>query len=179
VGQTHFISDMHFGHAKVIEYSQRPYLSVEDMDNQIRINWNRVVEPKDQIYILGDISFSSIERTVSLMQSLNGVKHLILGNHDKRISKRKDAFTGIFASVQNYLDISINNRFIVMSHFPFRSWDRQQYKSIHLHGHSHGVLPPLGNSVDVGIDAKFITKEYRPVSITEIFQFFEDTNGNS
>jgi calcineurin-like phosphoesterase family protein len=40
-----------------------------------------------------------------------------------------------------------------------------------LYGHSHGSLPPFGKSVDVGVDCKEITEDYRPVTADEVLTY--------
>ena len=81
---TFFIADLHFGHKAIIEYENRPFNSVEDMDKSMIDNWNSVVEKNDKVFLLGDLSFYNNEKTEKLVRQLKGQKHLILGNHDKK-----------------------------------------------------------------------------------------------
>lgn len=94
-----FTSDTHFGHKKVIEYSNRPFKNVVDMDEEMKRRWNALVSPKDTVYHLGDFSFyRKKEENEALLQDLAGQKHLIRGNHDHD-SVRKAAG---WASVESY-----------------------------------------------------------------------------
>jgi calcineurin-like phosphoesterase family protein len=56
------ISDMHFGHKNIMLYEVRPFKSVEDMDNSIIQNWNKVVGKNDKVFVLGDVSFYNKEK---------------------------------------------------------------------------------------------------------------------
>ena len=72
------ISDTHFGHENIIQYCKRPFRDVGEMNRAIIENWNRVVEPHDIVYHLGDVYM----KDPSVLSALNGRKRLILGNHD-------------------------------------------------------------------------------------------------
>lgn len=79
---TWFTSDTHFGHKNILEYEKdaRPFSSVEEMNEQLIINWNNAVRPQDIIYHLGDFAFG--KHNIDIAVRLNGRKRLILGNHD-------------------------------------------------------------------------------------------------
>lgn len=52
--KNYYIADMHFSHAKVIEYEKRPFDSIEQMEDVLIQNWNQRVCADDTVYILGD-----------------------------------------------------------------------------------------------------------------------------
>jgi len=77
----YFSSDPHFWHAKVIEYCNRPYSTVEEMNEDMVKKWNEIVKPEDTVYCLGD--FSMAFRSVEIYSfRLNGNRFLVPGNHD-------------------------------------------------------------------------------------------------
>lgn len=78
---TWLISDLHFYHANVVKYCNRPYSSVEEMNSALAANWNNFIFPNDTVYCLGDFSmaFRSVETFTPL---LSGHKFLVPGNHD-------------------------------------------------------------------------------------------------
>ncbi|HEY5268381.1 MAG TPA: metallophosphoesterase family protein [Candidatus Saccharimonadales bacterium] len=169
----HFVSDTHFGHFNIIKYSNRPFDTVEDMNSALIKNWNERVATSDIVYHLGDFAFMTLDQIKNVTKCLNGTKHLILGNHDKTIIQNKNDLLkcGSFNSIQNYYELKANGEFIVLFHYGQRVWNKSHRGSIMLYGHSHGSLPPLGKSVDVGVDCKEITSDYRPVSLDEVLTY--------
>ena len=76
-----FTSDPHIFHTNVIKYCNRPYNSVEEMNEALVLNWNSIVKPEDTVYCLGD--FSMAARPVeTFTRRLMGKKFLVPGNHD-------------------------------------------------------------------------------------------------
>jgi len=152
-----FTADTHFNHSKIIKYCNRPFINVERMDEKLIFNWNSCINPKDIVYHLGDFSWGKEEL---YFNQLNGIKHLIIGNHDKR----KDVLKKLFVSVNSILEVTTEENHIVLSHFAMRVWSRSHYNSWHLFGHSHGCLSSYGKSFDVGVDCNNFT----PVSYDQI-----------
>ena len=56
-------SDLHFGHANVIKFDNRPFQNVEEMDRALIALWNETVSKRDTVYILGDFSWYRGEKT--------------------------------------------------------------------------------------------------------------------
>lgn len=85
-GNTWVCSDPHFGHANILTFNRpdgaplRPFKDVDDMDNTMIENWNRVVDAKDRVYLLGDVAFHP--RTFHrVIPQLKGRICLVPGNH--------------------------------------------------------------------------------------------------
>ena len=52
----YFIADLHFGHNNIIKLCNRPFSSVDEMDEAFISAWNAKVKKKaDTIYIVGDL----------------------------------------------------------------------------------------------------------------------------
>lgn len=81
MAKTWLTSDLHFGHANVIKYCNRPFLDVNEMNEILIKNWNEVVSLEDTIYVLGDFAMAA-RYVEQVLPRLNGKKILILGNHD-------------------------------------------------------------------------------------------------
>lgn len=168
-----FISDTHFGHDRIRGYSNRPYSSVDEMNHALIKNWNAVVKPKDTVWHLGDFAFMRFPDFKNVLRQLNGTIHFVSGNHDQMIDKKYDEILeqGKIRSIQSYAELKINGKMIVLFHYGMRTWNKAHHGSIHLYGHSHGSLPPHGLSVDVGVDCKEITPEYRPIHLDEVLKY--------
>ena len=57
-----------------------------DYIDRLKSNWNKVVSPEDSVIIPGDISwamnFNEAVKDFSFLNSLNGAKYILKGNHD-------------------------------------------------------------------------------------------------
>lgn len=172
-----FISDTHWGHANVIKYSNRPFADANEMNEKMLAEWNNIVKPQDIVYHLGDVAFMPFDKLKSYLWKCNGTIHMIRGNHDKMIDQNRTEILkqGKIASIRDYYELRLPGiPMIVMLHYGMRVWNKSHYGSIHLYGHSHGNLPPHGKSVDVGVDCKEITSEYRPIYLDEILSYMKD-----
>lgn len=161
-------SDNHYFHKNILTLCRETRLgdTVEEMNSLMIDAHNSVVRPEDIVYFLGDFSFGTSEETAAVLGYLNGKKHLIYGNHDQVIRKSPE-LQSMFETVQDYKRIKIGKRFVMLLHFPMRTWDMQRHGHYHLYGHEHGRLEqtPNGRSMDVGIDTR---KDMRPWSWEEI-----------
>ena len=155
---TFFTSDSHFGDHRVLNLYKRPFAGVPEMDEAMVAAWNAVVGPADEVWHLGDFARTkALART--LLARLNGEKHLVVGNNDPAPEPADG-----WASVQAYAEIERDGRFLVLCHYPFRSWNRQHKGGLNLHGHSHGRMKPLPRQFDVGVDVRGL----RPVTVADL-----------
>jgi calcineurin-like phosphoesterase family protein len=156
---TYFTSDTHFGHTNIIKYCNRPFASVEEMNESLIKNWNARVEPKDTIYHLGDFAFIHDEKALrTLFYRLKGYKHLIMGNHDKHNLMLP------WEEVTPYKRLNLEGDAVILFHYGCRVWDKSHHGSIQLYGHSHGTLPGNSQQLDVGVDCW----DYKPITLSEI-----------
>ncbi len=81
--KTYLTADNHFSHHNILRYCRRPFGSVEEMDAEMVRRWNAVVGVDELVVHLGDFALARRERMVELVESLNGYKVLLLGNHDR------------------------------------------------------------------------------------------------
>lgn len=75
-------SDTHFNHYNIIKYCDRPFATVEEMNETIIENWNAVVSENDIVWHLGDFGSGDKEEIARLRSQLNGKIYLVMGNHD-------------------------------------------------------------------------------------------------
>ncbi len=162
-----FTADTHFHHANIIKYCNRPFKSVEEMDDTLINNWNDKIKSGDTVYHLGDFSFTEAR---PYFHRLNGNIHFIRGNHDKqaegfyRDAIAKDQVT--FVSFKDVNTVVYNGQEIFMSHYAHRVWNKSHRGVWHLYGHSHGTLPddPNALSFDCGVDCH----NYTPLSFDDV-----------
>lgn len=144
-------------------------------------NWNAEVGPQDEVWHLGDFAFMDLKEFKPLLLRLNGRINVVLGNHDKVISKNKKALLeqGRIVSIQDYAEVTYSGQKIILLHYGMRVWNGSHKGNIHLYGHSHGSLPPHGKSVDVGVDCKEITSDYRPIHADEVLKYMANRKGET
>lgn len=191
MSQTWFTADTHFGHANIIKYCQRPFLSDEEvalLDDQPRGKWrvsketihrhdqalldaiNGSVQKGDTLWILGDFCWGKFREAKRYVDKIKCHKvNLVWGNHDDRTVGQA------FSKTIEQGMVSVRGQKIWLNHYPMRSWDRRFHCSWHLYGHVHGRLVgedqdrPIMLTRDVGVDAC----EYRPVSFDELQAYMQ------
>ena len=137
MSKTFFISDLHFGHINCLAFDNRPFITIEEQDNEIIKRWNETVGIDDEVWILGDISWYNATKTIEIFNQLNGIKHLCIGNHDKKLLRNKD-IRNLFIEIVDYKEIQINDSIgIVLSHYPIPCYNNHYYGWYHLYGHVH------------------------------------------
>lgn len=77
-----FTSDTHFGHANIIRFCKRPFENVEEMNEVLIENWNKVVSDDDTVFHLGDFAFGGSNVWKEIIPRLKGHINLIIGNHE-------------------------------------------------------------------------------------------------
>lgn len=149
-----FTSDQHFFHKNILNLQRDTRLgdSMEEMNELIIDIWNKTVKPDDRVDILGDFSFANADKTLNILNRLNGKLYLTIGNHDHW--QRAD-LNSFFQDDHKLMRMEkFDGKCILMCHYPIASWDRMHHGSYHLHGHSHGRYKADGRILDVGIDAR-------------------------
>jgi calcineurin-like phosphoesterase family protein len=148
------------------------YDAIERMDETLLHNWNKIVEPGDTVYHLGDFAFSPANRIEYLLMSLKGQIHALVGNHDTELKKALKRNPRLVAWTGDYKEIKVGEQFIVLNHYPYLVWNKSHYDSWNLHGHCHGSLPVDMNAkrLDVGVDSvgAFGAQPFTPISFAEV-----------
>lgn len=173
-----FTSDLHFGHKNIIKFCNRPWNSVEEMDEALIENWNSVVKENDIVFDLGDFAFATNRRWKELIQRLNGRHYLILGNHDV-LRYPGDKTMELFERVEQQMIVCIDNRYVYLNHFPYLcyggSWKSLEQAVWQLYGHVHSgpncsgidadrLVNTFPYQYDVGVD----NNNYTPVNWNQI-----------
>lgn len=125
-----FIADTHFGDSNILNYENRPFKNISDMDRAMVNNWNGVVKSTDSVYIVGD--FGAEGKEGQILEQLNGKKFLIKGNHDIESNHyyRKAGFLEVYDKP------IILNEFWIISHKPLYMNTNMPYANIFGHIHN-------------------------------------------
>jgi len=159
--RTFFIADTHFGHKNIIGYCNRPFTSVEEMDEEMIRRWNAVVSPGDRVYVVGDFVWTRVADPMVYIDRLQGHIVLIPGDHDNC-----SGIQGAHLSIaKNIHEVRENGISVICCHYPILRWRRSHYGSWHVYGHIHnGLVDQIGKSVCVCVEKW----QYTPVSFDDL-----------
>jgi len=190
-------SDQHYWHSNVIKYCNRPFSSVEEMNEKLITNWNEMVKPDDTVIVVGDFSLA-LRPVETITPRLMGRKILVSGNHDWTHDSNKKSRTPEKQKqlIEKYIECGWSEVIMKMeldlpgigivnvSHLPYKgggdSGYEERYQShrleddgkILLCGHVHQVWKHKFTSqgtlmVNMGCDVW----DYRPVSQEELVRY--------
>jgi calcineurin-like phosphoesterase family protein len=131
------ISDLHFGHKRIVEFGTEGGSKFRTGDNHVENmhhiiqNWNNTVTKRDLVYVLGDIAFN--QEGFDALKELKGRKIMIRGNHDNYFTTQK--WLEVFESVESL----INYKGHWMSHAPIHPTELRGKKNIHGHVHQQSI----------------------------------------
>ncbi len=173
----YFTADLHFGHESIIELANRPFSTVEEMNETLIENWNRKVRGTDTVYIMGDL-ICKCQNPEQILSRLRGKKILLRGNHDNGWLENS-VLSEYFQQVELMIEQSLNSHMVTMCHYPMLEW-RGSRKPLEckrlgylIHGHIHNRFDeqymPLflsPNALNAGVDIN----HYEPVTFEELYQ---------
>jgi calcineurin-like phosphoesterase family protein len=158
---------------KIPVSSTRDFQDLDEMDAAIINNINSKVGQDDTLIHLGDVAFGGFDKLEQFLDRLICKNiYLVLGNHDHHIKNDRSFIKDRFMSVQNYLEVNIDDENFVLCHYPLQSWHGLNKGVIHLHGHVHlSAQNKWGNGkrLDVGMDGN----NMQPYKITEIVHMMD------
>lgn len=151
---TWLTADLHLKHKNILRFQpNREFDVLQDHDEIVIDNWNKVVRPQDDIWFLGDFCFGSQTTSLEFLNRLNGHIYFIIGNHDTKTIRninfvKQLSFLGYYHELKGFHKLPI-----ILSHYPMCSWNRSYHRAWHFHGHTHGTLNNYNlRRLDVGID---------------------------
>lgn len=157
------VSDTHFGHKNFLNFTNedgtkiRPFSSVEEVDQLMIDNWNRVVTDSDIVYHLGDVYFGGRH---GILHALKGKKRLILGNHD---NGKDQNLHQVFQKIDVWRMFKEYN--CVLTHIPIH--ESGLYKvDYNVHGHIHQQNSPTSRHINVCVEKI----NYTPVPLEELMK---------
>ena len=170
-------SDIHFGHKSIIQYENRPFGSVEEMDEIIIQNLNSYIKKNDVVYHVGDFAlgkYNNIDNLCDLHDRLKGEWYCIPGDHEPRGLEK------VFDVTRQIYKRDIKNKTIIMCHYPMIFWPKSHFNSWMLHGHHHANSKEWveqftkGKIFNVCIGAH----DYFPYSFDEIKEIMDKKEDN-
>jgi calcineurin-like phosphoesterase family protein len=168
------------------------------MNDDLVTRWNDVVSSEDEVWILGDLCMGKLDVSLTYVSLLNGIKHLLPGNHDRMFKCEGTKYAN---AAQRYLDAGITDVLesevllglekdrvaALAAHFPYQGDSRDGHEDRYqecrpkdkgwylVHGHTHGLWRRSGRMIDVGVDA---WAGY-PVSFEDVAELFLSSEVNA
>lgn len=187
----YFISDTHFGHSNIIKYQNRPFSSVEHMNESVIYNYNKVVTDYDTVIFVGDVFFLPFDKAKVIMDKLKGKKILVRGNHDFEPNTMLKLG---FDFVCDSMVMKIGKTRVNINHYPYRkkAWNHyirllydkkyrfksKAFKKLEdngewlIHGHTHSDIQIQGKQINMSVEAW----KYTPVPITKVSELIDRSN---
>ncbi len=155
-----FTSDLHFNHRNCA-LKWRGFYSIEAHNQYIIDKWNSKVGKRDVVYVLGDVSLSVTG--IREVRKLNGIKHLILGNHDH---SNVEHYIGLFNRIRAFDSIK---KTFVLSHIPVHPQNLEyRLEMPNVHGHIHKASETVYNLGPNYFNVNLEFHNYLPLSFDEI-----------
>ncbi len=160
------IGDTHFGHKKMVHGDMteriRPFLSIEDHDEELVRRWNSVVDPRDLVYHLGDVVIN--RWALQACARLNGRKILVMGNHD---IFRMEEYLQYFDQLRG----AVNYSNMLLTHIPVHPSQMTRFDG-NIHGHlHHRYVTDAAGELDIRYECISTERvNYTPVLLDEVVQ---------
>ena len=141
---------------------KRGFKNYEEHDEHIVKTWNSIVSKKDVTYILGDVTFEK-SKPYEILNRLNGIKKVILGNHDE-----PQHVPELLKYVNNVCALKYlkHKEFgnIILSHAPIHPCELEYRFNINIHGHVHENTLPDKRYINVSAEVI----DYKPKLLSEL-----------
>jgi calcineurin-like phosphoesterase family protein len=146
--------------------TRRGFETVEEHDEHVIAQWNSVVSKRDVTYVLGDVTMEKAG-SYPLLDRLNGLKHVVLGNHDRRQDVRK-----LLEHVESVAGM-VNYKGVILTHCPIHPMELEYRFPKNIHGHIHdNQVMTVVNGLEE-IDERYICVscervDYKPKDLIEL-----------
>jgi calcineurin-like phosphoesterase family protein len=167
-------SDTHYGHESILQYCNRPFATVDDMNEAMIAHHNAIVGQDDTVIHCGDFALGKKLHWPTYFRRLNGRKRLVLGNHD---GTRTAMLALGFEEVEEELYVEYNGVRFWCAHIPpANTMDHRGYVrpaasqpyDIALCGHIHDRWKQHADgTINVGVDVW----HFRPVSAETLIAY--------
>lgn len=176
-GRTWLYADPHFFHEGVCRFTRhdgtklRPWNNADEMSEWMIAEYNKLVDPGDRVYILGDVAMNrkALDRSVP---RLNGRKVLVKGNHD---IDKLSYYAQYFDDVRAY----VVKKGFILSHIPIHPGSMGRW-AINIHGHLHAnSVEPIVGGPWVGYEESYDPRyfcacveqtNFRPILLDDILK---------
>ncbi len=152
---TYFIGCLHLGHNNMAIH--RGFKDSMEHDYYLIEQWNSIISKRDKVFILGDVTMEK-STYYHLLKNLEGIKHIVLGNHDRHQD---------INNLLNYATVSGPIRYkkdYWLTHIPVHPIELDGRVKYNIHAHIHDL--EISNKRYINVDAKKL--DFKPISFSEI-----------
>jgi calcineurin-like phosphoesterase family protein len=138
-------SDLHFCHRNIVDYSDRPFTSLTQMNSSLLALLHKV--PEDEILILaGDVAMGDYEEAMAWLKKIQRRVILVVGNHDMsrgdgryRYKQERNLFKAVVPFL--FWEEPGMGRLALVTHYPITIPPSVHAGAvINYHGHLHQKL---------------------------------------
>lgn len=155
-------SDPHFYHLNMIK--KRGFKDFLDYHKFYVEQWNSVVSKRDVTYILGDLTMEKPH--YAILSRLNGIKHIILGNHDCKNKSHLMSLSKYVNKILSSKKLKIKDKNVVLTHIPIHPIEFDYRVDLNIHGHLHDLV--INDERYINICPEQI--DYKPVLIENLIE---------
>lgn len=184
-----FTSDTHYMHTNMCKGvtrwdistpekidAVRDFKTLEEMNEAIVTNINKIIKEDDWLIHGGDWSFGGYDMIKEFRSKINCKNILlILGNHDHHILRNKENVRDIFSHVSEKEHLEIGDVKMILNHYPPKEyWEGKENGVYYINGHTHNKREKRfkeGRTMDIGICG---SPEFRPYHFDEIVDLLKD-----
>ena len=176
-GRIWISSDLHFCHDREFIWGPRGFKDVETHNNTLIQNFNNLVAPDDDLYVLGDLMLNRNQEGFELLNKLNGRLHIVRGNHDTNVRWELYKQLPKVVEMDDVIRLKYNGYHFYLSHYPTltANLEKESLKviEINLYGHTHqkaNFYMDMPFMYHCGVDSH----QNSPVLLDDVIQHCED-----
>ena len=154
-------SDLHLGHENIIDYCERPFLDVDDMNDTLWDHLIAALTPDQVLVVVGDMAMRQALNAGTWQQIRDldcRQRHLVIGNHDLTGAGelRAEGFDRVWSVM-----VSGGQPPLIWTHYPLNEVPDEY---VNIHGHVHDEPPWRTPHINVSVEQL----DYSPISLLEL-----------
>lgn len=162
--KTFITSDWHLGEDRFQIMQRSGFKDAQHMvDEFVRLH-NELVEPDDEVWVVGDVVNQSTPEFLEQVSRFNGDKTLFRGNHDRVFTDEQlsEYFVEIIPEGDGRV-VSVDGLDCFVTHYPTSGVN----DAFNLVGHIHSAWKVQKNMLNIGVDVN----HYRPFNLFDDIPF--------
>lgn len=164
-------SNLQLGRPNAIKKYKRDFESVDQMNDSLILEWNKIIKPEDTVYHLGNFAWDPKTAQDSLLR-LNGTIKFVIAEHDEALQTLETKGmlrTGV--SIIEQIE-SVDSLKVAISYWPLLNWPGKSkgYWSIIGHPDKKHKSDPKTKTINVSTDLW----SNKPQELERILEIFKD-----